>query len=472
MSWASRLAGQAETSVFRQAALTSFIFLLVAVVSVALSRHQIEALLLAHVKEMVLADVHNQERRQRLGSATELAAVLRRDEGREREGGMGLVLSAGGEALFGNRQLASALDCAPQCKAGWRHADVTRRDGGQMQMLGMQVPLADGGVFFSAYDILPMLERVRVIPLLAGASLLGVLLTCVVIGLYSSMRSMRRVDKIRNALSRYVGGEHAATVPAGSHGDEFDLLGRDINHVLARVNGLMDEVKGVSSLLAHELQTPLTRLHNRLASVAERVEDNLRDDIGSAVDEAVRIQRLFKAVLRIGEIEAGRCAYFFEWFDPRALLQDVAEYYEPLLEEARMSWQIDSAEGGAMYGDRALLFQALANLLENAVKYAAHGAHIVLLARVDGNWLELGVGDQGPGIPAALRGDAVKRFRRLDTRSRQGSGLGLALVNAIAKLHVGELVLTDNAPRGLLVVLRMNGSSWVGNSGITEALKR
>lgn len=471
MSWASRLAGQAETSIFRQAALTSFIFLLVAVVSVALSRHQIEALLLNHVKEMVLADVHNQERRQRLASAPELAAVLKRDEGREREGGMGLVLSARGEALFGNRQLVSALDCSPQCKAGWRHADVVKGDGGLMQMLGMQVPLADGGVFFSAYDILPMLERVRVIPLLAGAALLGVLLTCLVIGLYSSMRSMRRVDHIRNALSRYVGGEHAATVPAGRQGDEFDLLGRDINHVLARVNGLMDEVKGVSSLLAHELQTPLTRLHNRLASVAERVEDNLRDDIGSAVDEAVRIQRLFKAVLRIGEIEAGRCAYFFEWFDPRGLLQDVADYYEPLLEEARMELCIDSAEGGMMYGDRALLFQALANLLENAVKYASTGTGIVLLARFDGNWLELGVADNGPGIPGALRGEAVKRFRRLDTQSRQGSGLGLALVNAIAKLHIGELVLADNNPRGLRVVLRLNSSSWNEGKGLVEALK-
>jgi signal transduction histidine kinase len=460
MSWASRLAAILETSTFRHASLTAFIFLLVAVGSVMLSGHQIEALMQAHVREMVLADVQNQDKRQRLDNAEKLAGALRREAGREREGGITLVLSPSGEAIFGDRNLQSALNCSPVCELAWRNTDVRNSNGNTMRILGLQVPMADGGVFISAYDVLPMLERVRVIPLVAGVGLLAVLLSSLAIGLYSSVRNMRRVERIRGALRRYVSGDRDATVPTNRHGDEFDLLGVDINHVLGRANGL-----------AHELRTPLTRLHNHLAGVVDRLDAELREDVLDAVSEAERIQRIFKAVLRIGEIEAGRCAYSFEWFDAGIMLQDVADYYHPLIESAGLHLQLEIDGAGQLYGDQSLLFQALANLLENAIKYVRPGSTVVLLVRFCGNSVELGVADNGPGIPKDLRGEAVRRFRRLDTQSQQGYGLGLALVNAIVQLHGGELVLSDNPPRGLLAVLRLNRSNWNGKIGLAEALR-
>ena len=472
MSWAERVARLLETRTFRHASLVAFLFLLVAIGSVLLSAHQIDALLHSHVRDMVLADVRVQERGHHFADAGVLAAALARDEARDREGSKALVLSPSGGLLFGDATVRTALRCEPPCALQWRNVTVRDTSAQLAQLFGVQVPLADGGLFFSGYDILPMRERLRVIPLVAGAGLFAVLLTSLAIGLYTSVQSMRRVDRIRSALRRYVTGERDATVPCRRDGDEFDLLGQDINHVLDRVNRLMEEVKSVSSHLAHELRTPLARMHNRLANLAEKVDDPMRDDVLGALEEGERIQRMVRAVLRIGEVEAGRCAHAFEWFEIRPLLDDLAEYYAPLVAMSGMALRIDADPGRELYGDRALLFQALSNLLENAIKYAPEGETLVLLARRRGDGIALGVGDHGPGIPASLRGQAVERFRRLGGTSRQsGSGLGLALVSAIARLHGAQLSLEENRPAGLLAVLLLDRRHWNDRTGLKDALK-
>lgn len=476
MSWVERLLRLLETSTFRHASLIAFIFLLVAAATVLVSGQQTEGLLYEHVRDMVLADVQFKDKRHQLSSAEMLAGILVRGDGearelREREGRQALVLSADGRLLFGDQNVHRTLACRMPCRPGWRNFVMVGGDGRLMQMLGMQVRLADGGLFFSAYDVLPMLERVRVIPLVAGSGLFAVLLTSLAIGLHSSLRSMRRVDRIRSALRRYVSGERDATVPAREVGDEFDLLGVDINYMLVRTNHLMDEVKSVSGHIAHELRTPLTRLHTRLAGAAERADDDLRDEILAAVEEAERIQLLFKAVLRVGEIEAGRCAHFFEWVELRRLFADVIDYYQPLAESERLSLRVEVEDGRQLYCDRALLFQALANLLENSVKYAVGASTITLLARLSEGGVEVGVSDDGPGIPEQARDDAVKRFRRLTRTARPGYGLGLALVSAIAKLHGGVLLLGDNPPHGLLAVVRLARNRTTEKAGFVEALK-
>ncbi|MCA3187789.1 MAG: HAMP domain-containing protein, partial [Cupriavidus sp.] len=306
MSWAERVAHLLETRTFRHASLVAFLFLLVAIGSVLLSAHQIDVLLHSHVRDMVLADVRAQERGHHLADAGRLAVALAREDNREREGSKSVVLSSSGGLLLGDANVMTALQCAPPCELQWRNVTVGDSSARLAQLFGVQVPLADGGVFFSGYDILPMRERLRVIPLVAGAGLFAVLLTSLAIGLYTSVQSMRRVDRIRSALRRYVTGERDATVPCRRDGDEFDLLGQDINHVLDRVNRLMEEVKSVSSHLAHELRTPLTRMHNRLANLAEKVDDAMREDVLGALEEGERIQRMVRAVLRIVEVEAGR----------------------------------------------------------------------------------------------------------------------------------------------------------------------
>ncbi|RZT39397.1 sensor histidine kinase [Cupriavidus agavae] len=471
MSWAERAAHLLETSTFRHASMVAFIFLLVAVGTVLLSAQQIDALLHSHVRDMILADVRTQERSHHFADASGLAVALSRDDSREREGNKSLVMAPSGDLLFGDPQVRTALQCQPPCGLQWRNVTVSDSSARLAQLFGVQVPLADGGVFFSGYDILPMRERLRVIPLVAGAGLFAVLLSSLAIGLYTSVRSMRRVDRIRSALRRYVTGERDAVVPCGHDGDEFDLLGRDINHVLHRVNRLMEEVKSVSSHLAHELRTPLTRMHHRLENLADKVEPDMRDDVLGALEEAGRIQRMFRAVLRIGEVEAGRCEHAFEWFDARTLLDDLAEYYGPLVSLSETTLHIEAEPGRELYGDRALLFQALSNLLENAIKYAPQGKSLVLLARRRGDGITLGVADEGPGIPASQRGQAVERFRRLGGSTQSGSGLGLALVNAIARLHGATLSLEENAPSGLLAVLLLDRRHWNEKTGLKDALK-
>ncbi|MDQ7991023.1 MAG: HAMP domain-containing sensor histidine kinase [Candidatus Dactylopiibacterium sp.] len=471
MSWAERFVGLVGSSTFRHAALTAFVFLLMTFGSIWLSSRQIESLMESHVREMVLADVQAHERQARLHDAPALARELARADTRDNDGNVALVLAADGRLLFGERHLQHALAPGAGHAAAWRKVVVAGRDGDSARMFGVQVRLRDGGTFFSAFDILPMLERVRAIPLVAGSGLFAVLLTSLAIGMYSSLRCTRRVDRIRLALRAYAGGEREVTVPANPHGDEFDRLGTDINHVLARISLLMDEMKSVSSHLAHELRTPLTRLHNRLVGAAEHVGEPLRDEILGAVEEAERIQRMFRAVLRIGEIEGGRCAHAFEWFEARDLLRDVADYYQPLAESSGARLTLGEPRGGLVLGDRALLFQALANLVENALKYAGAGARITLLARLREGAPEIGVADDGPGITPGMRAQAIRRFRRLH-HGHDGSGLGLALVEAIARLHSGALVLDANPPRGLLALLRLPPAhAGAGAGGLIEALR-
>lgn len=471
MSWAERFIRLIETSTFRHASLSAFVFLLMTFGSVWVSSQQIENLLIEHVRDMVLADIQRHEHNASLRDATTLSRSMAASYPRNNDGNFALVVSAEGNLLFGEHYLRQALKPGRPHAASWRNIVIHDEKGRPMHMFGMQLQLPDGGVFFSAFDILPMLERVRAIPFVAGSGLFAVLLGSLAIGLYSSLRSMRRVDRIRLALRAYVGGEREVTVPASPSGDEFDLLGMDINNVLARISLLMDEVQSVSSHLAHELRTPLTRLHNRLAGAAESVDGTLREEIMAAVEEAERIQRMFKAVLRIGEIEAGRCAHSFEWFDARSLLNDVIDYYQPLAESSNARLHASCVVGGMLFGDRALLFQALANLLENSLKYAGPQANITLRAGLRDGCVEIGVADDGPGIPPALREEAIKRFRRLHT-GNTGSGLGLALVNAIAKLHSSQIVLAENTPSGLLVVLRLARNHWdEERSGLIDALR-
>lgn len=157
--------------------------------------------------------------------------------------------------------------------------------------------------------------------------------------------------------------------------------------------------------------------------------------------------------MRIGEIESGRCIHQFEQIEARRLLAEVNEYYQPLAEERGCRLLLEINAGIQLFGDRALLFQALANLVENALKYAAEGKEITLGVKLYQGWIALSVADRGPGIPPVQHEKALQRFQRLDTRPPQsGYGLGLSLVKAIADLHGGKLCL-ESANPGLTVYL-------------------
>lgn len=444
-----------ETSNFQQAATIAFICLLVALLSVIGSGCVLEAVMRSHVRDVILADVRSVQLLTNNRDSVEVADILKRRDAYDRRSERhNLVLDAQGQVRFGNEQLLTVTQCHDgPCVDNWRHYNMIDRDNRSKDILGLWVPLADGGRYFSASDLRPMLERTQVIPLMGGAGLFTVLIGSIVISLRFTLRNLYRIDRVHDALKRFASGDHLASPPYNPQGDEIDRLSSEIHLGLARINRLMTEVKNVSSHIAHELRTPLTRLQNRLISTAEKVDGEVHAELMTAVGETERIHSLFRAVMRIGDVETGRFAHHFEVIDSRTLLEDLREYYLPLAEDRHTPLLIHADKGMMLWGDRALLFQALANLTDNALKYAPRGTPITLSAQSTGREVSLSIADHGPGIPEDLRDDALERFRRLDTSGNvSGNGLGLTLVKAIADLHGSPLVLADNQP-GLSVTL-------------------
>lgn len=450
-----RLQAPLVASHVRQAVATAYVFLLVALLTMASGAALIEGVMSSHVRELVLGVV--QSRAAGWQSTDEAERAMWRERPDLRSERVTLVVDAQGVVRYGQQGLWQALACAPSDCHGWRRVQWRDIDARQtrMELLGLAVPLDDGGVIYEAYDVLPMLERVRALPLVAGAGLFVVVLLSIAASMRFGARSLARIEDIRQALRRYAAGDTASRVRMGRSGrDELESLALSVNQALERINALMDEVKDVSSHIAHELRTPLTRLHNRLCAVQdmEQAAPVVQAEMRQAIEEVERIQRMSNAVLRIGAIESGRCPHQFEAVPARRLLDDVAEYFQPLAEMRGVSLTVSAPAGLAVHADRALLMQALSNLLDNALKYAADGGVIELFARArGGKQAELGVADRGPGIAPMRRERVQMRFVRLEDGARRsgGYGLGLSLVQAIARLHGAELRLEDNLAQGV-----------------------
>jgi signal transduction histidine kinase len=243
---------------------------------------------------------------------------------------------------------------------------------------------------------------------------------------------------------------------AGSH-DEFDQLAETINDMLDRIARLMDGVRQVSNAIAHDLRTPIARARARLEDAALHAggEAELRAAIERAMADLDGIVAVFKALLRIAEIEAGARRAAFAPFDLGPLLTDLAELYGAAAEERGLRLVLDAPPTLPAYGDRELVQQAVANLLDNAVKFSPPGGAVRLRAAVGPDRLDIEVADEGAGIPEADRSRATERFfRGEEARNTPGSGLGLALVQAVAHLHGGTLRLSDASP-GLLALLSL-----------------
>ena len=252
-------------------------------------------------------------------------------------------------------------------------------------------------------------------------------------------------------------GDLGRRVKVTGHSDEFDLLAETINDMLDRIARLMDGVRQVSNAIAHDLRTPITRARMRLedAATTARSEADLRQAIERAQSDLDGIVAVFQALLRIAEIEAGSRRSAFTQVDVAPLLADLAELYDAAAEETGQTLAARIPPQALVFGDRDMIQQAVANLLDNAMKFSPPQGVIRLSARPVGGGVEIAVADDGPGIPPQDRERATERFFRGETaRSTPGSGLGLALVQAVAMLHGGALRLEDNAP-GLRAVLHL-----------------
>jgi signal transduction histidine kinase len=279
-------------------------------------------------------------------------------------------------------------------------------------------------------------------------------------GVGLSQGFLRRVDEINRATRAIMGGDLADRIRITGSGDELDQLGRNLNEMLDRLQGLMDGLKQVSNDIAHDLRTPLSRLKQRLEAVRSEANSvqEYKEAVGQAVQDADMALSTFGALLRIAQIESGSRRANFADLDLSSLLANLAITYSAVAEDMGKTLVSSIDPDIHVRGDRELLTQLLVNLIENALRHTPNGAKVSLsLAHRDqGPFAE--VGDNGPGIPENERRNVFRRFYRLErSRSTPGSGLGLASVAAIADLHTARIELVDNEP-GLKVALQFKDS--------------
>ena len=270
-------------------------------------------------------------------------------------------------------------------------------------------------------------------------------------GLLMSRNFLRRVDAITEASRTIMAGNMAGRMPVQGSNDELDRLALALNEMLDQIESLMAAMKEVSSNVAHDLKTPLTRIKARVeAALRSGSQGEYRAALERTVDESDRLLETFNALLSIARAEAGQSRSGLVPIDAASIIADVVELYEPMAEEIGGTLTSDAREGLTVVGDRQLLAQALTNLIDNALKYGASEGEtpqITVSGVVDDDKVIISVRDHGEGIAPEDRGRVTDRFVRLDSsRSKPGNGLGLSLVSGVMKLHKGTLVLSDNSP--------------------------
>ena len=317
--------------------------------------------------------------------------------------------------------------------------------------------LPDGTQLLVGRDVT---ERQELGTLLGEAVLwsLGLLVVIAVAGGWLVRRMLeRRLAPVAHTAVRFAAGELTHRIPVTAEGDEFDRLARTLNAMLDRIVELMSGVRDVSDAIAHDLRTPIARARARLEDALALRDDDLRPAIERAIADLDGIVAIFEALLRIAEIEAGARRAAFTDSDLAPVLADLAETYAVLAEPRRIRVDARLPQVLPFHGDRDLLAQAVANLLDNAVKFSSEGSAIRLSAEMREDRLHIAVADRGPGLPPGMRDRARERFwRGEEARHTPGSGLGLSLVDAVAKLHGGAFRLADNDP-GLVARLVIPG---------------
>ncbi|HJU19077.1 MAG TPA: ATP-binding protein [Stellaceae bacterium] len=269
---------------------------------------------------------------------------------------------------------------------------------------------------------------------------------------------LRRIETISRATHDIMDGDFSRRLPVRGTDDEFDHLVSGLNAMLDRMERSMESVRQVSNDIAHDLRTPLTRLRQRLERAHDRAHSvgAWQGAAARCIAELDAILETFGALLRIAQIDSGVARRRFARLDLSDLLHTLVEVYQPMADEKGQSFTVAIAAGLAVSGDRELLAQMLANVVENAMKHSPPGASVGLFAAASAGAVEVVVADDGPGIPAAEREHVFRRFYRLEnSRSTPGSGLGLSLVAAIAALHQVRIDLADNGP-GLRISLRFS----------------
>jgi signal transduction histidine kinase len=310
---------------------------------------------------------------------------------------------------------------------------------------------ASGGVVVVARDISPLRdlhERVLVIMAISG---FGTIVAALVAGVMLSLGPMRRVQHMQVMAAAIARGDLRRRLPDTHRRDEIDVIGTIINGMVEEIERLMGQVKGATDAIAHDMRTPLTHLRARLDRIAQQPaiasDPVLRESMYGAMGELDTALARFRALLRISEIEASRRHAGFLDLDPQEVLAGVAELYDPLAEERGITLVVPEVGGLVIRGDERLLFEAISNLVENAIKFAPENSTVTMALRPMPDSVDIEVRDQGPGILENERERVLRRFERgAGAALAPGSGLGLSLVVAIVQLHGFQLSLDDAAP--------------------------
>lgn len=301
------------------------------------------------------------------------------------------------------------------------------------------------------------------------AGVVGILLLSIIAGAITARRVLRRIDAINATSSTIIAGNLSERVPVTRRNDEFDGLATNLNAMLDRIQGLMQGLKEVTDNVAHDLKTPLSRLRNKAESALREGarDDEQREALEATISESDKLIRTFNALLMIARAEAGAPSGALTDVDVSAVVADVAELYGPVAEDEGSTLKSRVTEGVHLRANRELLGQAMANLVENALKYGRSEAsgdagRIVVDLKQEAGRVRIEVADNGPGIPPEDRLRVLERFVRLEkSRTESGSGLGLALVAAVARLHRGTFSIEDNNP-GVRAVLDLPAGPAAG----------
>ncbi len=436
-----------ETAALRLSLAYGLVFAASSAVVFAFVHEQVEERSEEQLQDAVKVETDQLVREAERGGVEALAAQLERwHEEDHRRPASYLLLGPDGRTMAGDLRPTTPVER----RKGWQRLVHRDPDGDEDPVLGRGKELDGGAFLFVAAEtedhdeLMASLGRVFL-----GAAGLSLVLAMVG-GLITSAAFLRRLDGFERTAGRIVDGALGERIPTRGTGDEFDRLADRLNRMLDRVQALVESLRQVSSDVAHDLRTPLARLRQGLEA-AQR-EATTAEAQGAAIERALgecdRILGTFGALLRITQIEAGTRRAGFTELELSALFEDVAEIYGPAAEDAGHPLEATIEPGIRLRGDRELLTQLLANLLDNALQHTPPGTRVRLtLARAPGGTAVGTVADDGPGVPEADRARVFGRMVRLDSsRSTPGNGLGLSLVAAVVELHGMTVELMDGRP--------------------------
>lgn len=397
------------------------------------------------------------EQYQRLG-LTGLTDVLISRSARG-AGGLYLLTDKAKHPIAGN------LDGWPQISKSpgdFVEFDYERHVGGVLERhraRGRTFTLTGGFQLLVARDVHERFETERLFTTALPWSIALMLVLGLVGGAFMSRNLLQRLDTINRTSREIMAGDLSRRVPVTSADDEFDTLAKNLNRMLMRIEQLMRGMRQVTDSIAHDLRSPLNRLRNRLEGALTNLDPASVEagELEAAIVETDQLLGTFNALLLIAEAEAGLDREKMTLVDLRAIAEGVADLYEPVADERGMTLAVLPGPGPTVEGNSRLIQQALANLIDNAIKYGRPSATVHISVGETSQGASLTVADTGPGIPPDQYAHVVERFVRLEeSRNSPGTGLGLSLVSAVARLHHARLELADNNP-GLRVTITFSG---------------